>query len=134
MIRDEFLKKQKETNLSAKELDKIRQFGERSYYTTRISKLSNTKKSLDFSAIMIGVFVLLITISMVVIVILAGGFLDSLVTISIVLGVFWLMELSWFVIFRPITSKKLKKYKAELERIRKEDVEKQKRIYAKINK
>lgn len=134
MIRDEFLKQQKEKKLSAKELEKIRQMGERPFYTNQISRLSSLKKTVDLSTIIVGIFLAITTATIVAIIILAGKFLSSLIAPVAVISVFWLAILSWYLVIRPITKKKLAKYMVELDRVRKEDLEKQQKIYAKIKK
>ncbi|MBQ3234836.1 MAG: hypothetical protein IJA97_01615 [Clostridia bacterium] len=134
MIRDEFLKQQKEKKLSAKELEKIRQMGERPFYTNQISRLSSLKKTVDLSTIIVGIFLAITTATIVAIIILAGEFLSSLIAPVAVISVFWLVILSWYLVIRPILKKKLAKYMVELDRVRKEDLEKQQKIYAKIKK
>lgn len=134
MIRDEFLKQQKEKNLSAKEIDKIRRMGERAFYTNEVARLSNLKRSVNLSAGIIGAGVLIITAVIIALIIIAKTFVSGLVAPVIILGVFWLIILSWYLVFLPITKKKLSKCKRELERVRNEDLEKHKKMYASMNK
>ena len=92
------------------------------------------KKSVDISTIIVGIFLLVVTVTVLVAIILAKSFSRDLIWPTIALGVFWLVILAWYLVIRPLLNKKLVKYSVELERVKKEDLEKQRKIYAKMNK
>ena len=128
MIRDEFIKQQKEKKLSNKELKAIREKGERVFYTTQITKLTEIRKVLNFSAFILLAMLLAVTV-LLVIGLLAGGFSGSVLVPLIVTIAFYLAIILWFTVFLPSIKKKLKNYALELEKIREKDVQKQRNIY-----
>lgn len=128
MIRDEFIKQQKEKKLSNKELKAIREKGERVFYTTQITKLTEIRKVLNFSAFIVLAMLLAVTVLLVV-GLLSGGFSGSVLVPLIVTIAFYLAIILWFTVFLPSIKKKLKNYVLELEKIREKDVQKQRNIY-----
>ena len=49
MIRDEF-NKQSEKKVTVREMEKIRELGERGFYSSRVTKLMNIVRAADFSS------------------------------------------------------------------------------------
>ena len=128
MIRDEFLKQQQEKNLSSKEMDRIRKMGERSFYTGEVNRLTNLKKTFNLSSIIVGVLLVLVTAVMLIAWIATGVFVKSFILpLAIVVG-FWVLLLGWFIFFRPSVNKKIEKYKQALDQIRKESLDRQRKI------
>ena len=128
MIRDEFIKKQNEANLSPKEMDKIRKVGERVFYTTEINKIINYTKVFNFSFIIVAVMVLIILVP-IILAYFVEGFSTNLLFYTLIVAFFLIIVLGWFLIFRPRGKKKIAKYKAELERLREIDLQKQRIIF-----
>ena len=128
MIRDEFIKKQNEANLSPKEMDKIRKVGERVFYTTEINKIINYSKVFNFSFIIVAVMVLIILVP-IILAYFVEGFSTNLLLYTLIVAFFLIIVLGWFLIFRPRGKKKIAKYKAELERLREIDLQKQRIIF-----
>ncbi|MBR3804435.1 MAG: hypothetical protein IKJ14_03750 [Clostridia bacterium] len=129
MIRDEFLKQQQEKNLSSKEMDRIRKMGDRSFYTGEVNRLTNLKKTFNLSSIIVGVLLVLVTAVMLIAWIATGVFVKSFILpLAVVVG-FWVLLLGWFIFFRPSVNKKIEKYKQALDQIRKESLDRQRKIY-----
>ena len=128
MIRDEFIKQQNEANLSPKEMDKIRKVGERVFYTTEINKIINYSKVFNFSFIIVAVMVLIILVP-IILAYFVEGFSTNLLLYTLIVAFFLIIVLGWFLIFRPRGKKKIAKYKAELERLREIDLQKQRIIF-----
>jgi hypothetical protein len=134
MIRDEFLKQQQEKNLSSKEMDRIRKMGERSFYTGEVNRLTNLKKTFNLSSIIVGVLLVLVTAVMLIAWIATGVFVKSFILpLAVVVG-FWVLLLGWFIFFRPSVNKKIVKYKQILDNIRKESLDRQRKIYDNLKK
>ena len=129
MIRDEFIKQQKEKKLSSKEMQKIRAVGERAFYTTQINNIINYSKALNFSCVVVGVMLIIVSIPLILGYLADGGFSGSVLIPTIIVVVFAIAVLSWFIIFRPLLKKKLKKYQSELEAVREKDMQKKKTIF-----
>lgn len=134
MIRDEFIKQRKERDFSTKEMAKVRKMGERSFYTNEIAKLTNLRKTFNLSSWIIGVLLVIITAVILYAIIASKSFVQSLVLPVIIVSIFWVLILSWVLILRPTMKKKTERYKLELDRIRQESLEKQRKIYANMNK
>ncbi len=134
MIRDEFIKQQEEKKLSTKALEKIRVMGERAYYVTEINKLSNLKRVLKFSAIVMCVLSTIVTLMLLVPLIMYKKLVADMITPSIILGVFWIVIILWFSLFSPLITKKIRAYTVEYDRIKASELNKQKTIYKKLNK
>ncbi len=134
MIRDEFLKQKSEKKVSAKEMAKLRKMGERSFYTNEITKLTNIRKTVNLSVWIVGVLLVIITAIMLYAIIASRTFVQSLILPVVVVSAFWIMILSWLFIFKPQLKKKVAKYKVELDKIREESLQKQRKIYANMTK
>lgn len=134
MIRDEFLKQRKDKNVSTKEMAKIRKMGERSFYTNEIAKLTNLRKTFNLSVCIVGVLLIIVTTIMLYAIIASRTFVQSLILPLSVVSAFWLLIISWLFIFKPQLKKKVAKYKVELDRIREESLQKQRKIYANMTK
>ena len=129
MIRAEFIKQQNEKKLSTKEMQQIRHFGERSFYTKEINRITGYSKPLTFSFIILSVLLVIVAAPLVLILI-GGGKLTSenlFPIISVVLMA--LMLISWFCVFLPLGKKKVKRYKKALEELREKDGQRQKIIF-----
>lgn len=134
MIRDEFIKQQKDGKTSLKAMQKIRSMGERAYYVTEINKLTNLKKSFNFSAIILGVLLAIVTVTLIVAFITYKTFVSEVIVPIIILAAFWIIFLLWFAVFTPLINKKIKYFTVQYEKIKKNEVERQKIIYDKMNK
>ncbi|MBR2322934.1 MAG: hypothetical protein IKA54_05015 [Clostridia bacterium] len=133
MIRDEFIKQQKEKSLSNREMEKIRKFGERAFYTTQINNIVNYSKVLNFSCIILSVM-LVLPVFMLVVGFIADGFSSSVLLYTIIVAVILFAVLGWFFILKPMWKKKLVKYKNALEQVREKEIQKQRQIYNKFVK
>lgn len=134
MIRDEYLKQKKEKGLSAKEMVKLREVGERAFYGNRIKDLMQTVKVLNFSLIMVGVFILLGVLMVIYSISLENKFTSDLI-IPIIATVLFLVA-EFIVLFGVLPSKKKKiiKYKERIEELRVAQIKKQEAIYKSMNK
>lgn len=133
MIRDEFIKQQKEKSLSNREMEKIRKFGERAFYTTQISNITNYSKVLNFSCIILAVM-LVLPVFMLVVGYVTDGFSSSVLLYTIIVAIILLAVLGWFFILKPVWKKKVVKYKNALEEVREKELQKQRQIYNKFVK
>lgn len=133
MIRDEFIKQQKEKSLSNREMEKIRKFGERAFYTTQINNIVNYSKVLNFSCIILSIM-LVLPVFMLVVGFIADGFSSSVLLYTIIVAVILFAVLGWFFILKPMWKKKLVKYKNALEQVREKELQKQRQIYNKFVK
>ena len=129
MIRDEFIKQQKEESLSSKEIQKIRAMGERAFYTMQINKILNYTKVLNFSCIIVAIMVVLTSIPLILGYLANYAFSSSVLVPTIIVVAFALAVLGWFFVHKPSWKKKLKKYQTALEIIREQDIQKQKNIF-----
>lgn len=134
MIRDEFIKQQNDKKISTKEMAKVRQMGERPFYTNEITKLTSLRKTINLSCIIVGILLAIVTVVMLVAIISTKTFVQSLIAPFIIVVAFWILILSWTFIFRPQLKKKVEKYNVELDRIREENLSKQRKIYENISK
>ena len=134
MIRDEFIKQRKEKKLSARVMEKIRTMGERAYYVTEMNKLTNLKKTLNFSMILLGVLSGIVTLTMLIPFMIYKKFVSDMVTPIIVLSVCWLIFALWYAVILPAINRKIRKYTAEYENVKQREIEKQKAIYKNMNK
>ena len=129
MIRDEFIKQQKEESLSSKEIQKIRAMGERAFYTTQINKILNYTKVLNFSCIIVAIMVVLTSVPLILGYLANYAFSSSVLVPTIIVVAFALAVLGWFFVLKPSWKKKLKKYQTALEILREQDIQKQKNIF-----
>lgn len=134
MIRDEFIKQKKEKKLSSRAMEKIRSMGERAYYVTEINKLSNLKRTCKFSAIVMLILLIVVTLTLLIPLIMYKKFVADMLTSVIILGVFWLIEILWLALFSPLITKKIRFCTVEYERVKNNEIAKQKNIYEKMNK
>ena len=109
-------------------MDKIRKVGERVFYTTEINKIINYSKVFNFSFIIVAVMVLIILVP-IILAYFVEGFSTNLLLYTLIVAFFLIIVLGWFLIFRPRGKKKVAKYKAELERLREIDLQKQRIIF-----
>ena len=133
MIRDEFIKQKEEKNLSNKELQGIRSKGERVFYTTEISKLSDSKKILTFTSIIVLVMLVAVTIPLVLGYI-ADGFYESVFWPTVIVIAFYVLLIIYFAVILPSMNRRIKKYLQALEEVRQKDIQKQQMIYKNYNK
>ncbi len=129
MIRDEFIKQQKEKQLSTKEMQKIRAVGERVFYTTQVNNIITYSKVLNFSCIILAVMLVITATPLILGYIAEEGFSGSVLVPTIIVAIFSLLLLSWFFVIRPLWKKKLKKYQTALEVVREKEIQKQKAIF-----
>ncbi len=134
MIRDEFIKQKKEKKLSARAIEKIRTMGERGYYVTEINNLTNLKRTLRFSTIVLGVLAGIVSVTLLIPFIIYRKFVATMVVPLIILGVCWALFILWFALFSPLINKKIEKHTEEYERIKQNEINKQKTIYKQINR
>ena len=129
MIRDEFLKQQKDKKLSTKEMQKIRKVGERVFYTREINRITNYSKALTFSFIVVAVMLVIVALTLVIVMIGGGKFTSEDTFTLISVAVMTLMLISWFCVFLPLGKKKVKRYKIALEDVREKESQRQKVIF-----
>ncbi len=129
MIRDEFIKQQKEESLSSKEIQKIRAMGERAFYTTQINNIMTISRVLNFSCVVLAVMLVMTATPLVLGYIAEDGFSGSVLVPTIIVCVLSLLVLGWFFVLRPLWKKKLKKYQTALESVREKQLQKQKTIF-----
>ncbi len=134
MIRDEFIKQKKEKKLSAKAMEKIRAVGERAYYVTEINRLLELKRFFKFCVITIGILLVIVSLFLLIPLIQYKKFVSDMIVSTVILGVFWLVIILWFALFSPIITNKITRYTKEYDKIKQNDIIKQKNIYDKINK
>ena len=134
MIRDEFLKQQKDKNLSTKDIEKIRKIGERAFYSNQIRDLELKVTAFKFSLIVIGIFILIGIGGILLIMLEDKGFTKELILPIVVTAVFILAEIIVLLFFLPRIKKKIKNAKQKIEILREEQIKKQQAIYKSINK
>ena len=129
MIRDEFIKQQKEEKLSTKEMQKIRKFGERVFYTKEINRITNYTKALNFSAIMVAVMLAVVGSPVLVVWVSGGTFTSEDLFSIIAVSVMAVLLLCWFLIILPLEKRKVKRYKIAVEELREKESQRQKIIF-----
>lgn len=134
MIRDEFLKQQKDKNLSTKDMEKIRKIGERAFYSNQIRDLELKVTAFKFSLIVIGIFILIGIGGILLVMLEDKGFTKELILPIVVTAVFILAEIIVLLFFLPRIKKKIKNAKQKIEILREEQIKKQQAIYKSINK
>ena len=136
MIRDEFKSQQQKKKLTEKDLSKIRKMGERAYYTSSISKMKDTIKSMKFLLIFAIVFAVILTISMVIILSYYKGFNGNNASIiSFIIGiVLWVFILVWLLIVKPYYNKRIALFTLYVKEITDREMAKQQAIYNKFIK
>ena len=134
MIRDEYLKQKKEKSLTAKEMIKIREMGERTFYSNRIRDLTAKLNAISISLKVVAVFIFLGIAMLILSIIMENGFTDSLILPIIVTAVFIVLTILVLVIYVPMQKKKIEKSKERIEELRIEQMQKQQAIYKAMNK
>ncbi len=136
MIRDEFKNQRQKKKLTEKDMSKIREMGERAYYTSSIAKMKNSLKSMRFLLVFALIFAIIITITMVVILSYYKGFNGNNASIiSFVVGVFlWLFILGWLFIFKPYYQKRIELFSNYVQELTDKEMAKQQAIYNKFKK
>ena len=107
MIRDEFLKQQKDKNLSAKDIEKIRKIGERAFYSNQIRDLELKVTAFKFSLIVIGIFILIGIGGILLVMLEDKGFTNELILPIVVTALFILAEIIVLLFFLPRIKKKI---------------------------
>ena len=128
MIRDEFLKNDK--GLTPKEIQGIKEQGERAYYSSQIMNLTNMNKTFNFSLLVI--FFLSIVATGILVYVLISKVVEidaTIIGVMIADGVMLLCLAGWFFIGRPIVNKKIKRYKGFMEEYNQKELRKNKQIY-----
>lgn len=135
MIRDEFLK-DKYKKLSPKNVKKMREVGERAFYSSEVSLLKSTLKTFDVTSVIIGALVAVFTVLLIDIIIQQKGFGEGpKLIIGTVIDLLLLFSIAaWFLCIRFSVKKKIAKYMQELKKLNEKEMDKQKAIYNKIYK
>ena len=135
MIRDEFLK-DKYKKMSAKNMKKMRDMGERAFYSSEISLLRSTLKTFDVTFILIGLMTLVFTVLLVNILIVQKGFGEGVrYVIGAAIDAVLLIAIAiWFLFGRFKTKNKITKYQEELKKLNEKEMAKQQAIYNKMIK
>jgi ABC-type siderophore export system fused ATPase/permease subunit len=134
MIRDEFLKQQKDKNLSHKEMAKIREIGERAFYSNQIRDAELKLTAFKFSLVIIGIFILLGVGGIVLILLEDKTFTNELIIPIVVTALFVIAEIIVLVFSIPKLKRKVQRAKQKIEILREEQIKKQQAIYKSINK
>ncbi len=136
MIRDEYKKEQQQSGLTTKELKDIKNLGERAYYTTSITKMTATIKSLDFSCS----FSLVLS-SIILVLIIIGAIINpkTLLTVIGILGtIFTVLMFSWCIVWYTVLkkhyTKKIEDYKLRIKELSEKDLRKKMSLYEKSQK
>ena len=134
MIRDEFLKQQKDKSLSTKDMAKIRQVGERAFYSNQIRDIELKLTAFKFSLVVIGIFILLGIGGIILILLEDKTFTNELIIPIVVTALFVLAEIIVLVFSIPKLKRKMQRAKQKVEELRQEQIKKQQAIYKSINK
>lgn len=134
MIRDEFLKQQKDKSLSTKDMAKIRKIGERAFYSNQIRDIELKLTAFKFSLVVIGIFILLGIGGVILILLEDKTFTNELIIPIVVTALFVLAEIIVLVFSIPKLKRKMQRAKQKVEELRQEQIKKQQAIYKSINK
>jgi ABC-type siderophore export system fused ATPase/permease subunit len=134
MIRDEFLKQQKDKSLSTKDIAKIRKIGERAFYSNQIRDIELKLTAFKFSLVVIGIFILLGIGGIILILLEDKTFTNELIIPIVVTALFVLAEIIVLVFSIPKLKRKMQRAKQKVEELRQEQIKKQQAIYKSINK
>ena len=128
MIRDEFIK-QSET-LTTKEINGIRQQGERAFYSSSIINKNGMVKGLNFSTSMTLILAVLLTIIVVFRAITIDNYYTQVgfYVLSAFALAIYIWNIVWFFIWRPAINKTIAKYKQKIKELNYNQLEKQKAI------
>ena len=110
MIRDEF-NKQTEKKVTAREMEKIRDLGERGYYSSRVMKLTNVVKAANFSSWFALIAGVVAAVFMILNYALGAITLKNFIVTMSIIGVLFAWGLVWFLIVRRNINKKIARYK-----------------------
>ena len=128
MIRDEFIKNDK--GLSPKEVQGVKEMGERAYFSSRIMNLSNLNKTFNFSLLVILMLSVVATAILVYVLVAKLVEIDgTILAVIIADGVMLLFTLCWFLIGKPIVNKKIKRYKGFMDEYNQNSMRKNIQIY-----
>lgn len=131
MIRDEYKKQEEKQKLTLKEAEGIRKLGARGYYSSRIPKMKDQIKVLNFSSW----FVLIVGVLTSLMVILTYAFgddsaIDTMFYVYATLSALMILApLTWFLIFKRKVNKKIARYQKNVKTLSEEDLNKQMRAY-----
>lgn len=129
MIRDEF-NKQSVKKVSNKEMEGIRKLGERSYYSSRIPKLRDRVKVMNFSAWFVLIVALLMAIMIVITYLVGDGNYDTAFYVYIAFTVaMFIFALLWFFVFKFTVKKTIARYQQALKEVTEKDADKQQLAY-----
>lgn len=136
MIRDEFKNQQKKKKLTEKDIIKIREMGERAYYTSSISKMKNNVNGMKFLLIFALVFAIVLSVMMAIILIYFKGFNGHAynVVAFIIAIVLWVFILGWQFILKPYYLKRIATFSEYVKEITDKEMAKQQAIYNKFIK
>ena len=131
MIRDEYKKSQEIRKKSVKEIEGIKKFGERTYYTMTIKKLTNNLKGFNFNTFCMLIMGVVLFAVIVILLIMDFSLISKgYIIISLAVGsllVIW--GIVWFLIVKRIMRNKIEKYQNLVENLKAAEMEKQKNIY-----
>ena len=136
MIREEFKKQQQKKNLTEKDLMKIREMGERAYYTSSINKMRNTISGMKFLMVFALIFAIIITVTMAIILIYFKGFNGHAYNVvAFVFGiVLWGIIALWQFVIKPHYKKRIELFSQYVKEISDKEMAKQQAIYNKFIK
>ncbi len=128
MIRDEF-KKQQKSNVSSKEMEKIRKMGERQFYSSSLVKLKDLVKAFNFTNTLTLILCSLPLILLVACIIIDASSLGALEWVCFgLLTAIMLWVLIWFLFIKGSVLKKIERYQQKLKEINEKEMLKQKAI------
>jgi len=136
MIRDEFKDVKK---VSSKESRKKKEMGERNFYATQIPKLKDITHAMGVSTVITDVMLGLCYIMILLVYFLSRNTEEPYSTTKFIIwtavfGACVIFNFVWFLIIKPHNLKKAERYKTELEKINRENLNKLASGYNKINK
>lgn len=131
MIRDEFLKQQKEKKYSSKDMQALRSMGERAFFTTKLNKCEKLIKTLKTSAIFV-LFILVVATVPIILAIATNTFSTSMIFPTVLAGLLYVFIAICFAVMIPNLKKKVKRFNQELQDLREKELQRQKTIYNKM--
>ena len=136
MIREEFKNQQKKKKLTEKDLMKIREMGERAYYTSSITKMRNTISGMKFLMIFALVFAIVVTVMMTIILIYFKGFNGHAYNVvAFVVGIIlWIIMALWQFVIKPRYEKRIILFSEYVKQLTDKEMAKQQAIYNKFIK
>jgi ABC-type uncharacterized transport system permease subunit len=136
MIRDEYKKSQEKRKQSVKEIEGVKKFGARAYYTNSIKKLTANLKTLNFNTWFTFIFSIGLVVFITILLILDFSKIkENYMIIGIILTVIldgW--AIAWFLFVKKAYIKKIELYKSLVEEMKVKEMNKQKSIYEMYNK